>query len=114
MPGKKGMIRKKYNNNSMRHKIWQSMRVLRRFTGPDLCRTSGAKNNNVMKFTRALEEHGYVAAFGGYVGGGRAGEYKGWRLVRDVGPDYPVYCDRCGNPLLKPCKPKEEVDGDQG
>ena len=111
MSGKKGMIHKKINKNFMRYHIWQSMRVLRRFTIPDLCRTSGAGYNNVKKFLHVLRNHGYVAPFGKYIGGGRAGEYKGWRLVRDIGPDYPIHCDRCGNPLSKPCKAKGEIDG---
>ena len=113
MCGPKGMIRKKSSKSFMRYQIWQSMRVLRRFTIPDLCRTSGAKGDNVIKFLHALQKHGYAAPFGKYIGGGRPGEYKGWRLVRDIGPNYPIYCDKCGNPLSKPCKPKEEVDGDQ-
>ncbi len=108
MAGKKGMISAK-PKPGMRRKIWQSMRIMRRFTIPDLCRTTGAKRNNTKKFIWALAEHGYVAPFGNYVSG-RPGIFKPWRLVRDIGPDYPVKCKKCGNPLRKPCVPPETED----
>lgn len=101
MAGKKGMKRPSIEG-AARRKVWRSMRIFRRFTVPDLCRTSGANINNVLRFLHGLQKHGYVAPFGTYVGG-RAGSYKSWRLVRDTGPEHPVRCDRCGNALSKPC-----------
>ena len=54
MPGIKGMSAGKPRAGNLRLKIWQSMRVMRRFTVPDLCRTSGANLDNVQKFVRNL------------------------------------------------------------
>lgn len=105
MAGKIGMKRPS-SAQVARRKVWQSMRIMRRFTIADLCRTSGAENNNVLRFLHGLQKHGYVASFGQYISG-RAGSYKSWRLMRDTGPDHPVRCDRCGNALQKPCKKDE-------
>jgi len=104
MPGIKGMAYARPRQGAVRRKIWQSMRILRRFTIPDLCRTASASHGNVKKFVRSLTVHGYVAKFGTYVSG-RKGSYQQFRLVRDIGPDYPTVCDRCGNPLSAACKP---------
>lgn len=108
MAGVKGMVSSAPRSNAIRRKIWQSMRIMRRFTAADLCRTTGAKRSNVRKFILLLEAHGYVAQVGVYTGG-RPGSSRGLRLVKDVGPVYPVRCDVCGQPLSKPCKPSEEV-----
>lgn len=106
MAGKKGMIRKP-GANAVRRKVWQSMRIFRRFTVPDLCRTSGARRNNVRKFLRNLEEHGYIMRHGSYVSG-RPGSCQVWRLVKDCGPDYPSRCDRCGRSMQEPCEKEDE------
>jgi len=106
MAGIKGMVSAKPRPNAVRRKVWQSMRIMRRFTVPDLCRTSGAKRNNVRKFLRRLREHGYAAPFGTYVSG-RTGSFQSWRLVKDAGPDHPLRCERCGRPLSEPCVKEE-------
>ena len=102
MAGIKGMGYNAPRKKALRSKIWQSMRIMRRFTAVDLCRTTGAGRNNVRKFIRCLEAHGYVAQHGRYVGG-RAGVFRGLRLVKDVGPAYPTRCEVCGRPLSQPC-----------
>ena len=102
MPGFKGMTSAVPRKNALRCKIWQSMRIMRRFTIADLCRTTGANRNNVRKFVRSLEVHGYVAQLGEYVSG-RAGVFRGLRLVKDVGPQRPLRCEICGRPLCEPC-----------
>ena len=107
MPGKKGMVNSKPRRNAVRRKVWQSMRIMRRFTTPDLCRTASATESNVRKFVRRLAIHGYVAVQTKNQSG-FAGSRTVWRLVRDVGPDYPMRCDRCGRPLGAPC---EKEDG---
>jgi hypothetical protein len=111
MPGTKGMTAQMPRAGALRNKIWQSMRILRRFTIADLCRTSGAKRTNVRKFIKRLEIHGYVAQHGAYTSG-RAGVFRGLRLVKDTGPQYPMRCDVCGRPLGAPCNNEiwEEVD----
>lgn len=105
MAGVNGMTARRPRANAMRRKVWQSMRILRRFTIPDLCRTSGASLTNTRKFIRRLAAHGYVAKQGRFIGG-RPGEYQAWRLVRDIGPDYPTRCGTCGRPLGDPCETK--------
>jgi hypothetical protein len=107
MAGKKGMTPSRPRANAVRNKVWQSMRILRRFTAADLSRTSGAGINNVRKFLVKLNRHGYVAPAGNYVGG-RAGSMKPWRIVKDCGPDYPMVCDRCGRPLGERCVGEED------
>lgn len=106
MPGRKGMFYSKPRRGAARHKIWQSMRILRRFTIPDLCKTARANENNVKKFVRSMTVHGYVAKQAGYVSG-RKGAYQTFRLVRDVGPDYPLLCDKCGHKISEPCRKQE-------
>jgi DNA-binding IclR family transcriptional regulator len=107
MPGIKGMTPAEPNKRALRNKIWQSMRIMRRFTLADLCRTSGAKRTNVRKFVKRLEVHGYVVQQGHYVGG-RVGVFRGLRLVKNTGPTYPMRCTSCGRPLGAPCKNEQE------
>jgi hypothetical protein len=102
MPGHKGMTSALPRKSALRCKIWQSMRILRRFTIADLCRTTGAKRSNVRKFVKRLEAHGYLAQQGGFVPG-RVGVFRGLRLIKDVGPQHPLRCGICGRPLCEPC-----------
>jgi hypothetical protein len=107
MPGVKGMVYSRPRQRTVRRKIWQSMRILLRFTIPDLCRTACASQSNVKKFVRNLTIHGYVAKHGDYVSG-RKGSYQEFRLVRNIGPDYPTVCDRCGGHIGGPCIKEEQ------
>ena len=107
MPGIKGMTAGAPREGALRNKIWQSMRILRRFCIADLCRTAGATRGNVRKFVKRLEIHGYIAQDGTYVGG-RAGEFRPLRLVRDTGPHYPMRCQHCGRHLGDACKIESE------
>lgn len=106
MAGKQGMVHARPKAKTVRGKIWQSMRVLKHFTVPDLCRTAVARESNAKKFISRLAAHGYIAlsrpAANGY-----AGSYNQWRLVRDTGPFHPTVCDRCGRSLSGPCDGKE-------
>jgi hypothetical protein len=108
MPGVPNMTDRKPRPDAVRRKIWQSMRMKSIFTIPYLCRTSGADSSNVRKFIHRLVEHGYVALHAPNTSG-RAGSYHAWRLTRrDLGPDYPMKCERCGNVLGAPCIRKEK------
>jgi len=109
MPGIKGMTAAAPRQGTLRHNIWRSMRILRQFTVADLCRTSGAGRNNVRKFVKRLEVHGYVTQLGDYTSG-RPGVYRGLRLVKDIGPNYPMRCERCGRPLGEPCIKNQEEE----
>jgi hypothetical protein len=107
MPGVPNMTDRKPRPNTMRRKVWQSMRIKKVFTIPDLCRTSGADSSNVRKFIHRLAEHGYVALHEPNESG-QAGSYHVWRLVKNIGPDHPMKCNRCGNVLGAACIIKEE------
>ncbi len=107
MPGIKGMTPSAPPQTALRNKIWQSMRIMRRFTIADLCRTAGAKRGNVRKFVKRLECHGYVEQIGNW-SPGRVGVFRGLRLVKDIGPKYPMRCNTCGRPLGSACISEHE------
>jgi DNA-binding IclR family transcriptional regulator len=109
MPGVKGMHHKTGRTNAVRRQIWQSIRILRRFTLPDILRTLPGKAEyaNVRKFVASLERHGYVRKTGRYTSG-RAGEYQLYSLVVDAGPEYPTVCTACGRTLAQACKETEK------
>lgn len=100
MPGKKGARPPLPKLNTVRRKLWQSMRILRRFTVADLLRTlshleDGVSHTNAGKFVQRLTAHGYLAKVGNFKGG-RPGDFQQYQLVIDNGPEYPVTCQRCG------------------
>jgi hypothetical protein len=78
------------------------MRIMRRFTVPDLMRTAGARESNVLKYVTALARHGYVRKLTGFVSG-RVGSRQAYMLIKNPGPNHPVYCEACGQNLGKPC-----------
>lgn len=98
MAGKAGMKRKRSTENTDRHHIWQAIRILRTFTAPKLCAVSGAKLDNVWTYMRRLAAHGYIIKDGNAVMG-RPGSAQRYRLVRNTGPDHPVFCDKCGQSI---------------
>jgi len=102
MAGIEGQVQVNRRPGTARAKMWQSMRILRRFSIPDLCRTSGAGRENAKKFAAALERHGVVRRCASH--DGRPGVHNVWQLVRDTGPQYPARCEKCGGPLNGPCR----------
>lgn len=109
MPGVTGMRHKKPRRNAKRNQIWQSIRILRRFTLPDLRRTipEGVSYGNVRKFVADLNRHGIVRKVGSYVSG-RTGQYQQYQLVNDTGRSYPTECTKCKQKLTaKECKQPE-------
>lgn len=89
MAGKIGM-KMAPKRNSMRQQMWRTMRIKRRFDLRDLLVTvPGAKADNARRLLNLLEKGGYVEVFSGYVSG-RPGARKGYRLMKDAGPDCPV------------------------
>ena len=80
------------------------MRILRGFTAPQICTASGARMDNAWTYMRRLAVHGFIRPEGGAVLG-RPGEFQKYRLVRDIGPDHPVFCAVCGQSITaKTCK----------
>lgn len=70
-------------------RVWQSMRVMRRFTTADLQTTAEAGETAVLKFTRALHQAGFLRLDKPIVSG-RPGSRNVWLLVRDSGPLPPI------------------------
>lgn len=84
MPMKQGGRKTKMSPKSARYKAWQSMRIFRRFTVPDIIRTSGIKRDNLHQYLPWLVEEGYVAEEIRKGKTGQAGSYKVYRLAKDV------------------------------
>lgn len=103
MSGKKGMVPTRPKAGCKRRNIWRSIRILRVFTVSDLCRTASVEYDNARKFVRNLNRHTYVAKHGEHTRG-RGGSFQSYRLVRDIGPEYPTVCDLCGKPITGPCE----------
>lgn len=72
-----------------RRRIWNSIRVLKRFTAADLAATAGIGQDNLRKYLLALARAGLIAVAvpkrNGYARG-----HAVWRLVNDLGPLHPL------------------------
>lgn len=88
MPGVKGMHRRVIAKASTRARIWQSIRILRRFTLPDLVATAEANHDNARKFVQGLARVGYLRVAKPKQNG-RKGGHQVWMLIRDTGPHPP-------------------------
>lgn len=77
----------------VRSRIWQSMRVLRRFTVPDLAATAEVSEDRAREFVRWLHRIGYLRQLRHATG--NPGGHALYQLVRDTGPK-PVRVGRDG------------------
>ena len=68
--------------------MWQSMRMLRIFTIPDLVATAEAGQDNAKKYVVGLERAGYLRRVREKANG-RKGGHAAWMLIRDTGPSAP-------------------------
>ncbi|HYW03586.1 MAG TPA: hypothetical protein VFA86_06540 [Gammaproteobacteria bacterium] len=73
---------------SARSRIWQSMRVLRRFDVPQLMATAEASRNNVGRFVLGLRRAGVIRVVRQHCNG-HAGDCAVYQLVRNLGPHAP-------------------------
>lgn len=71
-----------------RDRVWQSMRVMRTFTRPDLMATAEASEDNVSKYVRGLVRAGIVTIVKPR-DSGRKGGHEIYRLIKDLGPTAP-------------------------
>lgn len=71
-----------------RDRIWQSMRIMRIFTLPDLVATADAGKANARKYIRGLMRAGYLTVAKKKREGSKGG-YEAYHLVRDSGPRAP-------------------------
>lgn len=90
MPGKKGMQHNNPDVSCLRQRIWQSIRIMKRFNAPDILRTvPGSTATNIYKYFGRLEKAGIIGKIGNYISG-RSGEYQAYALLKDIGPVMPA------------------------
>ena len=80
----------------MTQRVWQSMRVMRRFSSGDLIATAETGDTVVHKYVRALASAGYLRLAKARVSG-RPGSRDIWTLARDSGPLAPIRQRSAGN-----------------
>ncbi|MEJ1402533.1 MAG: hypothetical protein RPU61_03315 [Candidatus Sedimenticola sp. (ex Thyasira tokunagai)] len=71
-----------------RDRAWQSMRILRQFTIPDLMGTADMGKDNARRYIRGLVLAGYLIVSRKKRNGHKGG-HEVYRLVRDTGPRAP-------------------------
>ena len=71
-----------------RDRAWQSMRILRRFSLPDLMATAEVGQDNARKYVRGLARAGYLRVVKAKANGHKGG-HAVYQLVRDTGPRAP-------------------------
>lgn len=89
MPMPKGGRKTRAAVGTQRHKAWQSMRIMRRFTIPDIMRTSGISKDNINRYLPWLVIEGYVAFEGRKGVRGQMGSNGVYRLIKDI-PGMPI------------------------
>lgn len=90
MAGKKGMPRGAIRT-CLRQQMWNSMRIMKRFTIPDILRTvPGATLANAYKYFGRIEKAGIIGKIGSFKQG-RVGEFQAYALLKDIGPVMPVF-----------------------
>lgn len=98
MSGKPGQLQRHARRDVVRQKVWQAMRILIEFTHADLMRCASAKEDNVRKYSHALAAHGYLRLAWDYRRGSRSSRV--YRLIRNPGPEHPLVCAACGQPIM--------------
>jgi len=73
---------------SGRARMWLAMRMLRRFTLPDICATAEVEDNNALQFTRSLMKGGFLRCEVPRRSGVTAGSAM-YALAIDAGPMAP-------------------------
>jgi len=88
MSGVKGQVRT-VSRAKAQTRAWQSMRILRIFTLPQIVITAEISHNNLRKYARKLERAGYLHRLP-HLNVGRPGSHIRYRLVQDSGPLAPM------------------------
>lgn len=88
MSGVKGMHRTVETHRTARDRIWQSMRILRRFTLVDLAATAEAGAANCLKYASGLCACGVLRVVTPRATGKKGGHIT-FALLRDLGPKAP-------------------------
>jgi len=82
-----------------RARIWTSMRVMRRFTLPELIVTAQAGESNARCYVGELHAAGFIAIAVPHRRG-TIGGHQVWRLVRNTGPHAPRRIGRGKRPAI--------------
>lgn len=72
-----------------RQRVWNSIRVLKRFTAAQLEATATIRRANLQKYLLALDRAGYLTLVRPKQNGKSLG-HAIWRLARDTGPRAPI------------------------
>ncbi|MBC9246713.1 hypothetical protein H4P12_08305 [Paracoccus sp. 11-3] len=79
--------------NTLRERVWRSMRLRKSFTVPDLISDAATDQDrrpqdNIYRYLRVLKAAGYVAELPRRAAGAAitSNGYKRWMLIRDTGP----------------------------
>lgn len=89
MPRRTGDFTRHRHISGPRDRAWTSMRVLRRFTRPQIEATAEISRDNVATYITRLRQTGYLRITTPNVQG-RAGSHAVYLLVRDTGPRAPI------------------------
>lgn len=88
MPRRKGDHTKAASRDA-RQRAWQSMRIIKQFTKPQIEAVSQIKRDNLGRFIRPLVRCGYLRCVKENLSGS-PGSFKVWRLIRNSGPKRPI------------------------
>lgn len=85
-------VPRRRRRQTARDRLWSAIRILRKFGLADLEMMTAASRANVMRFVNVLERTGYLAPLRREPGTAPTSQgYRRWLLVRDTGPDAPVF-----------------------
>lgn len=87
MSGVPGMVKRKAVPTTMRSRMWQSMRVMRRFSVRDLIAVAEASDSHVRRYVRELRRAGYVRPV--HITNFTALNDTIYLLIRNTGPQAP-------------------------
>lgn len=89
MPRTPGSLSQAHRVPGARQRLWNSIRVLKRFTSAQLEATAAVNPANLQKYLLALDHAGYLA-LARPKQNGKAMGHAVWRLARDSGPLAPI------------------------
>lgn len=89
MPRTTGAFSRARPADDARAKAWTSMRIMVRFTAPQICTTSSIRSDNLGRYIRALLMAGYLRIAQERVNG-RPGSFRAYQLIRNTGPKPPI------------------------
>ncbi len=108
MSGRKGARHGKRRDNNLRRQMWKAMRIMKRFTIPELVMTTGATYISAQRFVYGLRRHGLAAASPNYRHG--PGNFQQYRILGITGSEYPNLCPKCYRSFKEVCETETETE----